>query len=203
MDWTVKITDLAIIIATLAGPILAIQTQKFIERIESKRNIQIGLFKTLMATRLERVSQTHVNALNMIPIEFYGNKYKIINDAWKSYIAHLGQKTDNQEAWNQRCDDLFTTLIRSIAEKLGYNFYDSEIRREIYSPIAHSKMQTDNEIIRSGLIKILSGETAIPMEVTSLPVDPEASIIQLRIQEKYIDFLKSESDKVKKPNVFD
>ncbi len=32
MDWSVKVTDLAIIVATLLGPVFAVQAQVWLER---------------------------------------------------------------------------------------------------------------------------------------------------------------------------
>ena len=66
-DW---VTSAAVVI----GPILAVQAQKMVERIKDKRERQLKIFKALMTTRAERVSREHVQALNMIYIEFYGRK---------------------------------------------------------------------------------------------------------------------------------
>ncbi|WP_373426698.1 DUF6680 family protein [Neorhizobium galegae] len=67
-------SDWMIILATLAGPILAIQVQKFLERGRENRNRRLQIFRTLMATRAASVSPAHVEALNSIALEFYGRK---------------------------------------------------------------------------------------------------------------------------------
>ena len=47
---SMTIIDWAIVIATVAGPIFAIQVQKAIERLQEKRNAKLWVFRQLMAT---------------------------------------------------------------------------------------------------------------------------------------------------------
>jgi hypothetical protein len=71
MDWTVKTGDLAIVIATLLGPILAVQAQKWIERSRERQQRRVAVFRVLMTTRAALLSPAHVEALNIVPVEFY------------------------------------------------------------------------------------------------------------------------------------
>ena len=68
------------IAAIILGPILAVQAQKWIERKSTRKERRLALFKALMSTRATRLSPLHVEALNMIDIEYYDNQ-KIV-DAW-------------------------------------------------------------------------------------------------------------------------
>ena len=70
IDYTVNLTDLAIVSATIFGPIFAVQVQKAVERWRAESNRRDGIFKTLMATRATRLAPTHIQTLNMINIEF-------------------------------------------------------------------------------------------------------------------------------------
>ena len=70
-------TDAALITATVMGPVLAVQTQKWIERARARREAQQRTFNVLMATRAARVSPGHVEALNAIDIHFRGNGWRI------------------------------------------------------------------------------------------------------------------------------
>jgi hypothetical protein len=90
IDWTFRIGEIAIMFATVMGPILAVQAQKIIERHREKRHRQIWIFRTLMATRAAALSAGHVEALNAVPIEFYRTK-KIV-DSWKEYLDYLSQQ---------------------------------------------------------------------------------------------------------------
>lgn len=68
---TITIADALIILATLVGPIVAVQTQKWIERSREDRARKVNVFNTLMATRgLKAASADHVKALNSIDIIF-------------------------------------------------------------------------------------------------------------------------------------
>ncbi len=94
MDITLKLADVAIVFATFAGPIAAVQAQKWVERRREQNNRRITIFRTLMATRAASLSPAHVEALNAIPIEFYGSRraFKQVVDAWKSYLDYLSQQ---------------------------------------------------------------------------------------------------------------
>jgi hypothetical protein len=64
--------DWAIVFATLMGPVLAVQAQKWIESLRRTSEAKDLIFKSLMATRGARLSPEHVRALNMIDLTFYG-----------------------------------------------------------------------------------------------------------------------------------
>jgi uncharacterized protein DUF6680 len=169
IDWTFRMGETAIVFATLLGPVLAVQAQKWIERVREKKQRQIGIFGTLMATRAAFLSPAHVEALNAVPIEFYGNK-KIVN-SWKEYLDNLSKQGVPAEVWAQRRVDLFVDLLVEMAAFVGYNFTRVEISREVYWPTAHARIEADQQIIREGLAKLFRGEAAIPMAVKSFPVE--------------------------------
>lgn len=191
MDWTFKLGDLAIVFATMVGPVLAVQTQKWLERKSGIRNRRIAIFRTLMATRATWLSPAHVEALNAIPIEFHGNKQglKKIVEAWKSYLDHLSQPAMPEQVWIDKRFDLFVDLLHTIASFLMYNFTKLEIRREVYAPKLHGDIETDHTIIRQGLVKLFKGEFAIPMDVQSFPTDPAFIQNQIALQQSLIEWL--------------
>ena len=53
MNWdlTIKLTDIAIVLAALLVPVLAVQAQKWLERRRDVKERQLAIFRTLMATR--------------------------------------------------------------------------------------------------------------------------------------------------------
>ena len=71
MDLT-KVTsaEWAIVFATLLGPILAVQAQKVLEGLREYRAAKLWVFRSLMTTRMQRLSIDHVRTLNMIDICF-------------------------------------------------------------------------------------------------------------------------------------
>lgn len=110
--------DIIMTMAIILGPILAIQAQKTIEVFQETRKRRMELFRTLMSTRAERLNRNHVQALNMIDIEFYGRllpfirtryqtkKEQAVTHAWKSYNSHLNQKDeyDSLDQWGKKGD---------------------------------------------------------------------------------------------------
>ena len=54
----------------ILGPVVAVQTQKFIERATENRRRKRQIFIGLMANRATRLNDDYVRALNMIDIEF-------------------------------------------------------------------------------------------------------------------------------------
>jgi len=173
------------IAATLISPLLAVQSQKFIERYSEIKSLKIEIFKQLMSTRSPnaRLSSNHVNALNMIDLAFYGKIKKgkakrsdsenLVISAWKLYFAHLNTPYPDNEAlgvvWNQNSTNLFTDLLSEIAKDIGYDFERVQLQTPTYSPIAHGTIENDQLRIRQGLASIFSGENALKMEIVNIP----------------------------------
>lgn len=178
------ISEGLLILSTLAGPVVAVQAQKWIERARAGDQRKINLFNTLMATRAARVSFEHVRALNMIDIEFNGarsQKEKAVIDAWHIYHDHLNQQNipDAQiQAWVDRGSDRFIDLLYAMSQALRYNFDRVLLMRGSYSPRAHGEEENAQLQIRDSLRKILSGESPLPMTLTSVPA-PTAQAAQL------------------------
>lgn len=192
-DHTIKWTDIAIIVATIFGPILAVQAQKLVERHRAIIDRRNAIFRVLMATRAATLSPGHVEALNAIPVEFYGTKGKLkkINDAWKVYLDHHTQDAPATDAWLQKRLDLFQDLLHLISQYLGYGFTHSQLARDIYSPRAHGELENEQTIIRKGLVKLFNGETVLPMAVTEFPAtaDDDTLASQKAIQKALLELL--------------
>jgi hypothetical protein len=189
-DWTLKLGDIAIVVATFLGPVAAVQAQKWVERGQQQRQRRITVFRTLMATRRQALSPAHVEAINVIPVEFYGKQGKRLEiiELWKKYIDHL-YRDPSDPAWGNERVNLLNDLIDRIGKYLGYRFNSVEISREVYSPKGHATIESDQEIIRQGLAKVFRGEMAIPMAVTSFPIDPKMAEGQLDLQSKLREWL--------------
>ena len=67
---SVTISDWLIILATVSGPILAVQAQKFIERARARRESRLSIFYRLMTFRATPLAPERIQALNMIDLEF-------------------------------------------------------------------------------------------------------------------------------------
>lgn len=170
--------DWIMVIAVILGPILAVQVQKRLEVLRERRNRKLQVFQDIMATRAARVSAEHVKALNMIDIEFYGSKRfgirqqskpdKAVINAWRNYQDHLNNRLpDDNITWFTKGDDLFTELLFQMSKALDYDFDMVLLKRGCYSPIAHGEIEMDQQTIRKGLVKILSGENPLLIAIPS------------------------------------
>jgi len=183
-----KFSDILMLIAVIAGPVLAVQAQKWIEGIRDLSNRRLWIFKTLMATRGSILSIDHVGALNRIDLEFYGNKkYHQVIDAWNVYYAHLNKKSTTEAetvVWYDRQEDLLADLLFEMGTSLGYKFDKALIKRHVYSPQAHGNLERENELIRKKLIELLMGEINLPIAVEQVAWNEEATINQQKLQGK-------------------
>lgn len=195
------VTDGVLILATVAGPILAVQAQKFVERATERRRAQRRIFDVLMATRAARVSPGHVEALNAIDLHFRGigwrspnAKEREVSRRWRIYADHLNEDleeaTEAQLAtWAGRREEYFLDLLEAMSKALGYNFDRVELRRGIYSPKAHGDAEVRQRQVENGVLDLLAGRAPLAMRVTDFPVSPEAMAQQMEYQRAMVDAL--------------
>lgn len=157
------IKELINIAAIITAPIIAVQIQKWIERLRENKIRKVNLFKTLMTTRASRVSIEHVQALNMIDVEFSDRKYKNVINAWRTYQDHLSNENPETQTWGDKKDELFIELLFIMGDSLGYKFDKVMLKRTAYTPVAHGDMEHEQQLIRQGLSKILSGNASFPI----------------------------------------
>lgn len=179
-----------VVFATLAGPVIAVQTQKFIERAGDRKRRREALFVALMANRATRISPEFVRALNLIDIEFLparfgGGKDQKVIDAWHEFLGELthGTSPGSDQAsiaqWNQRCDDKAVELLAAMSISLGYSLTREQLRRGMYYPQgAVQREQAQLEILH-GLRMLLNGQASIPMAIKELPTIPEFAQAQV------------------------
>jgi len=153
--------------------------QKYLERWRDEHDRRNQIFKTLMATRAARLAPNHIEALNMINIEFPANhrRYKKVRSAWKAYFTHLGEKNPDdvqlQAVHFAKRNDLFTDLLYEMGTALDYDFDKTDISKEVYSTVHQETLEIEGQIIRRKLVEILTGKAALPMAVVHVPNDPE------------------------------
>ena len=189
-------TDAIIIIATLVAPLLAVQAQKCLERFREDHDRKLRVFKTLMATRAASISSEHVQALNMIDLEFQGQKYKFVRTEWKTYLDHLSsypkEKEQLQAIWDEKRIDLLAQLLIAMGQSLGYEFDHVHVKKGIYAPEAHSDIENENIMLRRGLIRLLYGDASVKMDVVSFPITNESVAEQQAIRNLLIELLRGQ-----------
>jgi len=190
--YMVYITAISVI-AIILGPILAVQTEKFLSRINEKKKSREYIFKNLMATRGSILSFEHVAALNRIDLEFpETRKYRPVLSAWKQYFDNLAndpKREKNIQIWTNENEKLLTNLLFEMGKSLGYTFDKALIDRHIYSPIGHVKAENELQEIRHLLLLLLKGDKALPMEIIN---NNEAGVEhgenQIKLQKLMIEY---------------
>lgn len=154
---------IAIILSTLLGPVFAVQAQKWLEQNREQKDRRLQIFRTLMQTRSSTTSPLHVEALNSIPVEFYGKskKQRAVVTAWRDLLHHLSFGDPNQDIWHLKHKDLLIDLLGALAKCLNYDFARVELQRDIYFPVAHQRLEERQAIISDGLAKLLVGEACL------------------------------------------
>jgi hypothetical protein len=176
--------------ATIAGPILAVQAQKWVERATERRRTRRNIFHALMANRATRLSDDFVKALNLIDLEFNGSRDRDVIDKWRSLFGEFHQAPNDPaseadvKAWTQRIEDRLVALLQAMAKALGYDFSEEQLRRGIYYPKGRAELEQSQIAVLYGIRQLLEGRLALPMKVTELPSSPELQEAQLVMMKK-------------------
>jgi hypothetical protein len=187
---SLKASDWVLALAALAGPVLAVQAQKWVERWRERVGRKRLIFQTLMSTRsyASRLTIEHANALNMIDLVFYGRRKwgkdrqtkteLAVTDAWKTYRTHLNTPFPTDDAgaggvWSGTSLALFENLLVALAADVGYAFDRVQISGAAYQPTAHGNPVVELTQIRHALIDLLNGKSNLNMAVREFPAPTE------------------------------
>jgi hypothetical protein len=206
------ITDALLITVTLLSPVIAVQVQKLIERVSQRSEAQHRIFRALMATRATRVVPEHVQALNMIDLEFSGSRWRgptpqereVINK-WRLYGDQLNIDVRglNEAALATvvaRREELFIDLLEALSGALGYDFDRVRLMRGAYYPQGHADAETRRQEFETALIEVVTGRAPLSMKVTEFPVSPELVDLQKKLQEGMLSIIDEGSLKVRTTN---
>ena len=165
MEWVV------IALATLIGPIAAVQISQWLDRNRQARAEKVAVFRTLMATRATTLAPSHVEALNTIDIVFGSSSIqdRNVRNDWKAYLDHLNNKDYPRENWNARRVELFVDLLSTMASNLGFEFDKTHIKNQAYFPTGYAELETEQTVMRKAIVEVLLGRRALPMHVTNIP----------------------------------
>jgi hypothetical protein len=81
------VLGVAVVIATLVGPVLAVVVTRLVDDHRQRRARQMELFRALMAGRRTPLSIERVKALNLVEVEFY--KKPEIEVAYSELMNHI------------------------------------------------------------------------------------------------------------------
>jgi hypothetical protein len=149
--WFEWITVAAIVL----GPVLALFSQRVLDRLREKKERRVQLFLTLMRTRATPLAPDHVNALNSIDVVFDSDPDQKIREAWRKLLNHIMADT-NHPTWQERFNDLKVELLKEIGLRVGYSFDIDYLKRQVYYPKAFSDIEADALQLRTTLTKALT-----------------------------------------------
>ncbi len=184
------------IVAIAAAPFIAVFAQRQIDLWRERHGRKLWIFKTLMATRGQALSPDHVQALNMIDLEFTQESEEPIRAAWREYSNHLNSEFPREggdlEArrvfWQERVQDLLAGLLGKMGTSLRYKLDPVQIRKGAYVPEAHAVAELELQAIRGALIKWLSGGQNV--SVSLVPADDEAAASGKKFTDRVIELLE-------------
>ena len=171
MDFFSKIdaSSIATIIAVFFSSIAAVLVTRFIDFCREKRQRKMEVFRALMRTRsLMRTKSMevhieHTGALNLVEVEFSGQKSVI--DAWKNYSKKLQEKLPQQEIRRNEIfeerDELLTKLIYAIATALRVKIWRLKVLKGRDLSQNWSVDERKQRIIQNLLFQVLRGRNAI------------------------------------------
>lgn len=194
LAFTATSAAVAVVFATIAGPILAVHIQRRLDLGRVDRQRKERVFEVLMATRNAFMTVEHVRALNMIEVSFYGKgpglrkstEDEVLSD-WRYYLSFLSEVGRATQPRNQqqshsspdlhsdyRREELFVNLLSSIARDLGYKYDKSSFKPAGgYWPAAHADAETRAKNLSIAAIELLEGKRFLPVAVVDFPGDKE------------------------------
>lgn len=164
-DWTIKITDIIMVIAIFVGPIIAVRITEKMRLSKDSRDRKVHIFRNLMATRSAQLAPMHIEALNLVELEFQAPPHpsRRVVDACRLYIDHLRDRLYPTEAWGTRKDELLVDLLYEMSTALGYNFDKVQIKAGSYYPSGYQETENDNAQIRKLWLELLQGKRLLPI----------------------------------------
>lgn len=129
----IQADTVAVVLATFLGPVAAIAVSLWRDASTKKREQRLGVFRTLMATRRVGLSPEHVNALNLVEVDFY--QCTGVQAAWREYKNHLFKPdaVENDE-WRKTKERLLSNLLSEMGKVLGYRIAAMDIYEKGYAP---------------------------------------------------------------------
>lgn len=161
-----RVTDIIMIFAVLVAPAVAVQISVFLGERSETRKKKLWIFRALMATRNASLDSRHIEALNLVEVDFDVNipKEREVIDRWRLYFDHLNSIDKFPiETWASKKAELLVDLLFSMAVSLGYKYDRSLIKGGTYYPKGHSEADQEFREIRKLFLEVLQGNRAIPM----------------------------------------
>jgi hypothetical protein len=161
---------IAIVFATLAGPVLAVYVTRRGDDKRQRLARQLEVFRSLMAARRIPLSPERVRALNLVEIEFHG--VRNVEDTYRDLMRHINAPRPLPANWHERQRSLTTKLLSEMAKVLGYNLQQLDVLEGGYWPQGLTDIEAEQQQVRQSLLEVLSGRR--PLVVSPAAPAPPA-----------------------------
>lgn len=198
--WELRIGDLITVGAIVAAPFGALWAQWKLQLRQEQRNRRLLVFKTLMRTRSSVAHVDHVQALNLIDVEFASDNEDdiAIRTAWNKYLDHLrtsqGDTEESKRNWGEKRGDYLAELLHKMGQHLGYSFDFTYIKDRAYIPDFHNEYSAIEFEGKKGWMEIVTGQKPLKMEVTRFPIDEEYAAAQKELAERSKTFFEGKTE---------
>jgi hypothetical protein len=80
------------------------------------------------------------------------------------------------------CSKTYEGTARHPCPLLRFHFDRVQLKKGWYSPIAHGQLEDEQTAIRKLVLQLLSGQSALKMDVTSFPMNEDIANAQVTLQ---------------------
>lgn len=152
--------------AIVYGPVRAVVVQRDSDEKREAKRRKFLILHSLMKTRAWVLHQDHVTALNLIQLEFY--EEQAVLAAFRNYVDHLSTPfptatPEVQPRFNEERKERFYSLLKAIADVLGFRFDKADLERLSYVPQGWHDDLTKQNQLRSLLIEAFEGRRPLPV----------------------------------------
>ena len=176
----------AVVAATGLGPVLAValtlaftywrEQAALKEKVrENIYNHRLFVFRILMSTRRVGISTEHVNALNLVEVDFYG--CPAVEAEWKTYKSHLNDTSKPEDdIWRKQKEKLLLKPLFEIAKVLKFDIPAIEIFDGGYAPGGWSHRDARYTGALEYFHELREGTRALPLWVQGVTPPPTVEL---------------------------
>ena len=159
--------EIVTIFALVYGPLVAAFWLSSRAKAAAEKSENIAVFRTLWANRSHADHSTllRFESINLVPVVFHGDKK--IHKCWSLYIDAVRVLPWDDTAI-ENAQKVYLNLLKSIANYLKYKFSPDDLNRGYY-PTANEIIFEEEQMIRKGLVKLLSNGQPLPIAVKEFP----------------------------------
>jgi hypothetical protein len=162
---------IAVVVATLFGPVLAVLVTRIIDQKRDRRQRQLDVFRALMRSRRAALSAEYVSAFNTVEVEFAG--VKAVENAQRDLLRHLGVQPQPPE-WFDAFRRLQTRLLYAIAVHLKYKMEQLDVLESGYFPLGWGTTEEQQRALLQATNELVTGNRTLRVEV----VPPQPALQQ-------------------------